>query len=53
VAGAGEILFGRIRKAIRKYTPLIREEERTVVGAKLGSKAGIYGAAALVTLMTR
>lgn len=53
VAAAGEILFERVRKAIRKYTPLILDEGRAVVGAKLGSQAGIYGAAALVKLSTR
>lgn len=48
VAEAGDILLDMLREKIRKYIPLCGTQTAAVVPAKLGNKAGIYGAAALV-----
>jgi len=48
VSEAGDIVLKRIEKAIVKYSTLLKEQSRNVIPAKLGNKAGIYGAAALV-----
>ena len=45
VSMAGDFVIDKVRENLKKHTPLIKDKERDVVGAKLGSDAGMYGAA--------
>jgi len=47
VAGAGEFLFGPIKRVIEERTMKIFHEGLTILPAKLGTDAGIIGSAAL------
>ncbi|MFJ3955509.1 ROK family protein [Streptomyces sp. Je 1-4] len=46
VAGAGEVLFGPLRAALRDYATLSFVSGLTVVPAQMGTDAGVVGAAA-------
>ncbi|MFF8837975.1 ROK family protein [Streptomyces sp. NPDC015130] len=46
VAGAGEVLFGPLRRALRSYATLSFVRDLTVVPAATGTDAGLLGAAA-------
>ncbi|AZS70658.1 hypothetical protein DDE74_06610 [Streptomyces lydicus] len=46
VAGAGEVLFGPLRAALRDYATLSFVSRLTVVPAQMGTDAGVVGAAA-------
>ncbi|MGW6390242.1 ROK family protein [Streptomyces sp. NPDC055103] len=46
VAGAGEVLFGPLRRALRSYATLSFVRNLTVVPAATGTDAGLLGAAA-------
>lgn len=48
IALAGDILFDKINKKLRKYAMLSTLEGLKIVPAELGNDAGIYGAAYLV-----
>ena len=50
VAGAGEVLFKHIRKAVRDRTMKEHRHGLRIVRAKLGGKAGLVGAMQLVRL---
>ncbi|WFB06417.1 ROK family protein [Streptomyces sp. LX-29] len=45
VAGAGEVLFGPLRQALRDYATLSFVRDLTVVPAEMGTDAGLVGAA--------
>ncbi|ARF54254.1 ROK family protein [Streptomyces gilvosporeus] len=46
VAGAGDILFAPLRRALRSYATLSFVADLTVVPAQMGTDAGVVGAAA-------
>ncbi|MBB5935399.1 ROK family protein [Streptomyces zagrosensis] len=46
VAGAGEVLFAPLRRALREYARLSFVQELDVVPAQMGTDAGLVGAAA-------
>jgi glucokinase len=46
VAGAGDVLFGPLRRALRQYATLSFTEPLEVVPATTGTDAGLLGAAA-------
>ncbi len=46
VAGAGEVLFAPLRRALRDYARLSFVRELSVVPAQMGTDAGLVGAAA-------
>ncbi|MFE7131798.1 ROK family protein [Streptomyces sp. NPDC057638] len=46
VAGAGEVLFAPLRRALREYATLSYVQRLTVVPARSGADAGLVGAAA-------
>lgn len=48
ISGAGEVLFGSIRRTVRHVSRISRFDPERIVPAELGNRAGIYGAAALV-----
>ncbi|MFK4688382.1 ROK family protein [Streptomyces pristinaespiralis] len=50
VAGAGEVLFGPLRRALRDYAALSFVQRLTVAPAVTGTDAGLVGAAAAATL---
>lgn len=50
VAGAGEVLFGPLRRALREYATLSFVRRLTVAPAETGTDAGLVGAAAAATL---
>lgn len=49
VAGAGKILFDKVRETIKDRAMSVQARRVKVVRAKLGSQAGLIGAAILVT----
>jgi glucokinase len=49
VARAGELLFGPVRKAFAEYAPYTVVEKTDIVPATLGNRAGVVGAAGLVS----
>lgn len=48
ISGAGETLFGSIRRTVRHVSRISRFDPDKIVPAELGNLAGIYGAGALV-----
>jgi len=48
IAAAGEVLFQPVRSTVKYRSPYTGFDVSNIVPAKLGNKAGIYGAAALV-----
>ncbi|MFI9024700.1 ROK family protein [Streptomyces sp. NPDC053560] len=46
VAGAGDVLFAPLRRALREYATLSFARDITVVPAQMGTDAGVVGAAA-------
>ena len=48
IAGAGEVLFGSIRRTVRHRSRISGFDPANIVPAELGNLAGIYGAGALV-----
>ncbi|MDT3400375.1 ROK family protein, partial [Streptomyces sp. B1866] len=46
VAGAGEVLFGPLRRSLRDYATLSFVRDLRVVPARTGTDAGLVGAAA-------
>jgi glucokinase len=53
VAGAGEILFAPLRRALRDYATLSFVRGLTVVPAQMGTDAGVVGAAAAAGQQSR
>ncbi|MFE4922032.1 ROK family protein [Streptomyces sp. NPDC056661] len=49
VAGAGEVLFAPLRRALRSYATLSFVQQLTVAPAVMGTDAGLVGAAAAAT----
>ncbi|MFI2368142.1 ROK family protein [Streptomyces sp. NPDC018833] len=50
VAGAGDVLFAPLRRALREYATLSFVQRLTVAPARMGADAGLVGAAAAATL---
>lgn len=48
ISGAGETLFGSIRRTVKHVSRISRFDPANIVAAELGNRAGIHGAAALV-----
>ncbi|GAA3193001.1 MULTISPECIES: ROK family protein [Streptomyces] len=53
VAGAGEVLFAPLRRALREYATLSFVSGLTVVPAETGTDAGLVGAAAVAAHQSR
>ncbi|MFI9048814.1 ROK family protein [Streptomyces sp. NPDC053427] len=53
VAGAGDVLFVPLRKALRDYATLSFVADLTVVPAQMGTDAGVVGAAAAAAQQSR
>ncbi|MFD7922021.1 ROK family protein [Streptomyces sp. NPDC059740] len=53
VAGAGEVLFDPLRRALGSYATLSFVRDLTVVPAQMGTDAGVVGAAAAAARQTR
>ncbi|GGW95558.1 ROK family protein [Streptomyces noursei] len=53
VAGAGDVLFGPLRTALRDYATLSFVSGLTVVPAQMGTDAGVVGAAAAAAQRSR
>lgn len=48
ISGAGETLFGSIRRTVRHVSRISRFDPDKIIPAQLGNRAGMYGAGALV-----
>ncbi|MEV7426600.1 MULTISPECIES: ROK family protein [unclassified Streptomyces] len=53
VAGAGEVLFAPLRRSLRDYAALSFVQRLEVVPARMGTDAGLVGAAAAALLASR